>query len=457
MDATSLSLRSYAPATYGTPNVLFWLVMISILPAVALFGGMTVFVMALAAGLAAIVWKQPQEAPAAGVLFLLAAGTLLPYGGRFDATTFGTEMYSWAAGLLMITLAAMGRIGMRATFKALPISARALLAVATAAAVYGWIHKAPLSYVLRQYYGVVLLLAYLGIALRTGKIELLLRRIASFGSFIVACFFVYYIWMFSTYGFHKETGSINSEAVLLAIVLVVAGVERGKRYWVAGGLALSLVPVFLLDRADVLTFLVALPVALGMKLRSKKLQSLCYIVAIAGALPAMFPPVAQAIGEQLLEVPAVGRYIPLGEADAQTLYERTLQLTEAIDVAQNHPILGAGMGASFGWERPSHGFVETEYIDAGWGYILEKMGLLGLVTFAWLMLAAFRAMSRRVVPLSACLVAAFVVMQFSEPCFFHFTTAPCLGVFIGLVLAQQRNHCYVGSGHIPAVVGPAGN
>ncbi len=287
-------------ALHGTPNLIFWILTVSLLPIAALFGGMAALVMALAVGLAVIVWTRPQEAPGAGVLFLFAAGALLPYGGRFDASTFGTEMYYWAAGLLIVTWAAVARIGVGHVFRILPASAKAFLAVGTVAAAYGWIQGAPLSYVFRQYYGVFLLIAYLGIALCVDGLELFLRRMASFGVFIVFCFFVYYAWIFSTYGFHKETGTINSQASLLAIVLFVAGIERAKRTWVIAAVALLLVPILLLDRGDVLTFLVALPVALGIMLKSQKARLLCCSTAILVGLPAMFPPIAQIVGRQLL-------------------------------------------------------------------------------------------------------------------------------------------------------------
>ncbi len=148
-------------------------------------------------------------------------------------------------------------------------------------------------------------------------------------------------------------------------------------------------------------------------------------------------------------MPVIGRHLPVGEAASDTLYERTLQLGEAVSVVHSHPLVGAGLGATFGWESPSQGFVETEYVDSGWGYLLGKMGLLGVVTFVWMIVTLCRAMSKRSVALSTCLIAATVVMQFSEPCFFHFTTAPCLGAFAGLLLAQQRHDQFLRSKDSP--------
>src|SRR5215468_6527073 len=93
-------------APRGAPVVIFWILLLSLLPLAALFGGTPWLLMAFAIGTAAIVYRRPEEGPSAGMLFLFGAAIVLPYGSRFDFTVQSTEMYYWAAGLFIITAAA---------------------------------------------------------------------------------------------------------------------------------------------------------------------------------------------------------------------------------------------------------------------------------------------------------------------------------------------------------------
>src|SRR5229473_2152013 len=149
MSAGSISLPKRQQTVYaGMPALIFWMVFLSLLPVAALFGfgAMAFLMMALAVALAGIVWVRPEEAPGAGVLFLFAANVLLPSNARLDFFAQSNwEMYFWAVGLLLITVAAVARLGARQVFT-LPTSAKALLAVALLAAMFGLKQGAPLSY-----------------------------------------------------------------------------------------------------------------------------------------------------------------------------------------------------------------------------------------------------------------------------------------------------------------------
>jgi hypothetical protein len=60
MTAGSINLlKRYRAASAGVPAVIFWLAILSLLPAAALFGSMAFLMMALAVGLAVIVWVRP--------------------------------------------------------------------------------------------------------------------------------------------------------------------------------------------------------------------------------------------------------------------------------------------------------------------------------------------------------------------------------------------------------------
>lgn len=430
-------LRSPYPLTRA--HVL-WVSLPTLAIGAAFFGGMTIVVLLLAAGLGAYVWRRPEEAAGAATLFLFAAGIMLPSSARFDGLDDIWQMYYWASGLLFITAAAVARVGIRRVF-AVPRSARVFLGVAIAAVIYSLAHGASMSYALRQFYGVLLLIVYLGIAYHAGDQELLIRRIATFGVLCAFCFFAYYIAIFHEYGFHKEMSYSGAQASFMAIVLFLTGMERKKYLWVAGGIAILFVAVLTFARSDVLTFLFAIPMAVAMKLKSMKWRLLSYCAVVLVALPALFPPVTQVVALRLEELPVVGDMIPEGARTSDSLYDRTVQFMAALDSVKAHPLLGDGLGAEFEFESSVLGHLSTVYVDSGWGYLLQKMGLLGAGAFLWLLITIFTGASRESVGLTACLISATIVTMFSSPAFFHFTTTPFLGALAGLLLARKYRGC----------------
>lgn len=422
-------------ALHGAPAVIFWILLLSLLPLAAFFGGTPWLLLGFAIGIAVIVYRRPQEAPGAGILFLFGAAIVLPYGSRFDFRVQSTEMYYWAAGLLVITVAAIWRIGLRRVF-AIPLSAKVFLGIALVAALYAEAQGAATSYVIRQFYGVLLLVLYFGIALQVGDEHLLLRRTATFGVLCAFLFFIYYAAVFAEYGFHKEMGFNGTQASFLAVILFLAAVEQRKALWAVGGLILLAVPALIFMRKDILTFLMALAIGYAMKLKSKMIRLVCFALISTIALISLFPPVTQIASEKLRAFAVIDDILPAGSEDATSLYERGLQLGVALATVRAHPLLGEGLGSAFQWESPTLGLLEVGYIDNGWGYLLQKMGLVGAAAFLWFLVTVFRNLSQSSVALSACLLAATIVTMFSEPVFLHFTTAPFLGSFAGLLVRK---------------------
>jgi hypothetical protein len=421
----------------GLPLLAFWMVIFSLVPIAAMFGGMVLLLMSLSLVLAAMVYERPEESAGAGILYLFACNVLLPHSARFDGITKPWEMYYWAAGLLIVTAGGVARLGLRRVLT-VPRSAKVLLLVAFAAALYGLTHGATFSYVVRQFYGILLLVVYFGIGLHSGSEELLLRRIRTFGVLIAFCFLIYYVAVFGEYGFHKEVGFNATEACLLAIVLFISGTERKKPAWVVGGTALLLVPALLFMRGAVLTFLMALPIALAIKLRSIKLRILCWSAVAIVALPAIYPPVAQTVIDQISRFPGAEKIVPPGIEMADTLLDRVVQLDAAVTTVQAHPWLGAGLGSDIEFESAINGSQQVAFVDSGWAYLLQKMGLVGAAAFLWFLFTTLRSIRRESIALSACLLSTTIVTLFSQPVFFHFTTSPFIGAFAGLLLAKKN-------------------
>lgn len=423
---------------HGAPTVIFCIGFAALLPTAALFGGMEFLLLVLAVGLALIVWVRPQEAPGAGMLFLFAAGILLPYGARFDVDGDIWQMYYWAAGLLIITVSAVLRLGIGRVWQ-IPLSAKVFLLVALTAACYGITHQESASYVLRQLYGVVLLIAYLAIGICAGNQELLLKRIRTFGVLCALCFFVYYAAVFSEYGFHKEMGFNGTQASLLAAFLFLCGLERRKRRWMIEAIVILVVALLIFMRKDFLSFVVVLPIAWAMKSQSTRTRIACGLVVGLITLISLFPPLTEVIADELLKTPVIGKLLPPGVQDASTLIGRTAQLEATMETIQTHPWLGVGMGGELEIVDPlTHVLHIQLYEDNGWGYLLQKMGLVGGAAFVWLLVTVLSSFSRHAVALSACILSAILVTMFSEPVFFHFTTAPFLGTYAGLLFSRKQ-------------------
>jgi hypothetical protein len=417
--------------------MVLWTSISTLAAAAAIFGGMALVILVLAVGLGVYVWKHPEEALGAGLLFLFAAQIVIPSPARFNYESSDmSPMYYWATGLLIITTAAAMRLGLRRVF-AVPLPAKVFLGVALASAVYAEAQGAATSYVVRQFYGILLLVVYLGIASRVGDEQLLLRRARTFGVLCTLCFLIYYCAIFGEYGFHRETGSHGAQATMFALLLMIAGLNARRPSWVLSALVIMLVPALLFMRRDLVAFLVALPIALAVRSRTWKLRLACCCLVALIALPGVYPPVAQSIGEGLQRTPVIGDAIPPTTESAASLYDRAVQADAALNTLRTHPWLGEGLGSTLQWESSYQGFVEEGYVDNGWAYLFQKMGILGAVAFLWLLATVFACFSRNSVSLTACVLSAALVTMFSEPVFFHFTTAPYLGAFAGLLLARK--------------------
>lgn len=440
MSADSISLpRERAVIYRGTPSLIFWMLFFASLPLAALFGfrSLAFLMMVLAIGLAVIVWVRPDEAPSAGVLFLFAVSLVLPTAARLDV--FGPsawEMYYWAAGLFVITVAAVARVGVARVFT-VPTSAKTFLAVALLAAVFGLGHGAPLSYVLRQFYGALLMVVYLGLALHVGSESLFTSRIHTFGIVCAMAFAVYFVAVFAELGFHREATTVGTEASLLATVLFITGLDQRKYSYLLSGILVLCVPVLIIQRGAVLLFLAALPLAAAIKFRTKTLRILASLAFACVALPAILPGAADSVGAFLETVPVIGSVLPSGATATDTLLDRGVQLTTALATLRDHPWLGSGLGSDVEVDSPSLGFREVPYLEDGWAYLFEKMGFLGAGAFCWFLFTLLSSISRESLGLSACVLAVLAVGMFSNSTFFHFTTAPIAGTFAGLLLAKK--------------------
>jgi len=409
-----------------------------------ILGGMQYIIIALALGLAILVARKPKEAVPAGWLFMLAAMTLLPVTARLHYLDIQTEgidwqQYIWAVGSLIVVSAALYRVGISSLIRA-PAPLKAFLLVAIASSVFGFSRGNEVSYVIRQLYGSILFVFYFVIARAAGDEELLFRRLKTIVPLVVFALFVYYVSVFSRFGFHKEDTSLTSQLGLVATFLFVKGVIERRSSWLVPSVVILAASILFFFRHVFLGFLFAMALALGLQRTSRAGRLLCYGVAVLILLPSMFPSGAQYVVDTVEEkAPEIFGLLPeaTGTKNAASMVVRYAQLGSAAAALIQSPVFGYGMGSNLSWFDPDEKYMEQPFVDNAWAYLIVKMGFAGILTFCWLLVTLLRCMSRRSLPISICLLTIFLIGMFSEPLCFQFTTSPIAGALGGMLYAKK--------------------
>jgi hypothetical protein len=384
--------------------------------------------------LAVRVCSEPKRVVFVGPLFLMAGNVFLPADARFSE--YGEagqwEMYVWAVGILLITLAPIPRLGLSPFFRA-PLSLRLFLLAAAAASVYGYMRGNDPSYVLRQLFGSLLLFAYFVFAQKYTDEALFLRRTRAYGTFLAISFLAYYAALFSEYGIHKEITTVGLQAAIFAILLAAQG---GWKSWAVAGI-LFLVPLLLVARHAIVAFPIAMMFLWAMTAKSRLQRWVCTALACGLLVASLVPPVVEIILDAAIGNATVDRLLPEGARDSSSIADRGIELVEAEYSVEASPLFGSGMGSSLEFMSVVRGDFEQAYVDNGWAYLLTKMGFAGLLTFLWFAAGLVRRMGAAVSGLSACLLTLLLFVMWSEPVFFQFTTAPFAGVLAGLLWARK--------------------
>jgi hypothetical protein len=405
-------------------------------------GGMQYLIVILALGLSILILQKPQEALPAGWLFMLAAMTLLPVTGRFhyiDAQTEGIDwqQYFWAAGSLIVVIAALYKVGVSRVLQA-PAFCQAFLVVALISGIFGFSRGNNVSYVARQLYGSILFAVYFVIAWAIGDERLLFRRLRTYGVLIAFAFIVYYISVFAEWGFHKEDTSLPIQMGMVAALFFAKGWFDKKLGWLAPSAILLLASFLLFFRNILLTFCFAAALAMAMQSSSRIWRALCFGVATLILLPSVLPFGAQyALNIVEDKAPELYDMLPEGTHDTKTLTDRSIQLAASAALLLQSPVLGQGMGNEFRWTSDL-GDRDQAFVDNGWAYLAVKMGFLGILAFGWLLVSTLRCMSKQSLPISITLLAILSIAMFSEPVCFQFTMSPIAGGLAGLLYAGKH-------------------
>src|SRR6266478_5762077 len=322
---TELARLQLAPHELMRVAAIMAVGLVVVLSEAAFSGSMAFFLIVLALWLAIRVYQNPEEAIQAGILFMIACNVLLPASNRFDWTFPASELYYWATGILIITIAAVARIGIRSLLR-IPASVKVFVLVAAVAAFVGFAKGNAPSYVIRQFYGSLLLVLYFAIASRVGDERLFLHRLRTYGLLCAAGFFVYYAAVFGEYGFHKEVTSLGMQVGTVAVLCLLTGISENCASWIASGFVLLGVPLLLFSRHLVLTFVFAAALVLGVKASTKKSKLLFYAAAALVWMPSVFPEGAEIILDKAMDSPAIEKMLPPGARDVTSLVDRNLEL-----------------------------------------------------------------------------------------------------------------------------------
>ncbi|HEV7522903.1 MAG TPA: hypothetical protein VGP89_17510 [Candidatus Angelobacter sp.] len=401
---------------------------------------MPALLLVLAVTLAVRVHQHPKEIIVTGPAFLLAANIFFPSAARFDAgnTTEPWEMYYWACGILLITLAALLKLK-PAALRRMPKSLLVFLLVSVAASLYGFERGNELSYVIRQWLGILLFGSYFLLATNYGNEEYFLRKMRSYAVPCMLAFVLYYIAMFSRYGVHKEITTIGTQGGILATLFAA---QAGWRWWSSAAI-LALGPLLLVERRSLAALALSLVLIRAWVMPSKFWKWSSWLLAGLIVVFSLAPTYVELISDAAVGSSAVDRLLPDGARDSSSIEDRGLQLVEAGFIVLNSPLLGNGMGSTLAWQSAVRGPMEQAYVDNGWAYVATKMGLCGLITFIWFVVDLIRRMHGASMPLSVCLLSTLLIVMWAEPVFFQFTTSPFVGVVAGLLWGKPQTISWV--------------
>ena len=142
-----------------------------------------------------------------------------------------------------------------------------------------------------------------------------------------------------------------------------------------------------------------------------------------------------------------GRFIFVLSED-QSYRGRVAQMEVVMDMVNERPILGAGMGSENTFIMPGEHRLKVASVDNGWGYVLLKMGYVGLVAFLVLIgllarcglngLQSPATEAGRAERLAVVSVFFYALVSFlGGPTFFHFSVAPFFAAFLGALVALR--------------------
>jgi O-antigen ligase len=399
------------------------------------------------------------------------------------------EFFYWGVGIALITaglaaatifssqgdlVAARRRLGAPASLAML-----GMLLVILAASVYGLWAGNQLFAVARQLFGCLLLPVYyfLGILLfrSAADVEFWLRRV----SWVVAIGSAWYVQRLSLISFahgtyYREQSPLTAYSGAIAVAAWSQLITRQRMAaWLQAFAQVVLCVGAIL--------LMGNRIALGSFLAASAVMALLAFWRrglLALALVACLLPVGMGVGPYVMTHLVASRGLAGNITDRfifalsedQSYQGRLAQTEVVMNMVEQRPVLGAGMGSENTFILPGEQHrVKVASVDNGWGYLLLKMGYVGLAAFLVLValllqrgfvgLDAVKNPALRANRLAAIGVFLYALVSFlGGPTFFHFSVAPFFATALGalIVLGEVRDAATHAPIRMPGALDDAG-
>jgi hypothetical protein len=443
---------------------VYWIAA-SLVAGVALYlGGIQAVVIAAAALIALWAFAEPRTALWLATLFMTCLFVFFqreaPLGEEVPEEFFywGTGIALITAGLSIATLFSR-QVDWAITRRRLTtppsLAMLALLFVILSATVYGLFVGNQVFAVIRQLFGCLLLPVYFFLALALFRTPGDVDRWLAHVSWVVALGSAWYVVKlghvsFMRGGYYREQSPLSSYAgavALMACAMLIARRRIGVRLQALAQLALCVFAIVLMGSRSAVGSVLAAGIAITLLAMGRRRVILVVLLVSLLPLAAGLAPylMTRLLDSRGLAGDVAGRFIFTLSED-QSYQGRVVQTQVVLDMVNKQPVLGAGMGSENSFVMPGEGRVKVASVDNGWGYLLLKMGYVGLAVFLALVLALLKTglsglagvRSAMLRADSLAVVGAFLyalVSFLSGPIFFHFSVAPFFATVLGALVA----------------------
>lgn len=450
-------------------NVFFrsalWVLVVLLLGAAFFLGGVESGTILLAGLIGALALSKPRSGLWASTAFMVYAFVFFqrsPQAGR----ELPWEFYYWGAGISIITLGlCIARLRVprgRSSSARTPQEARfdramlLMLLVSLVAALYGLYEGNNFLAVARQLFGCLLLPVYYWLGKSFFRTPEDVDRWLHLVSWAVVAGAGWYaaklsFMSFSEGAYYREQSQLANYAGSIGAVLFVQFLEDRrfrKRLLIGGAFIVCVLALVMLGARVNTGSLVATALVFAFLRRKKRRLAVRFLGLVLLVAAGSFAVTGYA---QLVQEPGIlgqiaGRFSPYQLDEDSSYIGRLAQWQEVGDITRQHPFLGAGLGAEFSYSfllaaGTPEAYVTT-FVDNGWGFVLLKMGTLGLLAFVFLAGTLLWFGLKRVANSSdpgvklthECLLAIVLyglIGFISGPTFFHFTSSGFLGTALG--------------------------
>jgi hypothetical protein len=320
-----------------------------------------------------------------------------------------------------------------------PLALYILFGISVAGAALGLARGYSVANVGKQFLGCLLFVAYFWLALKlTSGLRDLKRVVRLVAIPAVAASLVYLLMYVPLKGLVRDT-LLNDLAASVACLLLPQFLSRSKEVKtkaIAMSAALLMVPLVDTFKRSVAGVAICALLLYGLRAPSRRKRLVWLAASFTIFTLLLATPVLNYVGRAVAKQPVISKLIP---ADIQTnysVYLRAVEAEEMLVFSGGPSLLGTGLGSTLKWYDPyAKLWFTQETVDLGWAYVLIKLGMVGLVAFAWL-IGSLLVRALRNVPTGAhlallLLVSFFTIEMVASPVALYFATAPWVGMACG--------------------------